>query len=385
MEIGFIHYVYTYLQSEAFQFEFPIFLWIHKLNSIAGYILHVRHRVSEFIYYWRRCRRHRCCWYFWLLFFCSSRNFSMQSHVYGPNDMGSISDTTGKRTLARTMHININAQKIIQYRRHYQHTQRSTRQLPHSVVHTYWNLWRLLLSLLYFFFFFSAWAFFLFCCCCCFVFVLQCCCLKNRTWASRPFSRLLQRLCVYVCLRVFSRRLSKKVFTLFPFEFLYCCYFTSPTVVRYLFRYEKCTNDTWICDSDFVFVHKRICALLLFIIFMYNVVFFFLPLLRAVFFPLDFISRFFIARECCLLVYAVEIFIHIWFESESESVTIERRAPTHAHCIIALRFHHNVYFVHLSAFTFNSMLLFFLCVVACFLFFPSYTRSALVIHAYTYV
>lgn len=33
---------------------------------------------------------------------------------------------------AQAHNININAQKIIQYRRHYQHTQRSTRQLSHS-------------------------------------------------------------------------------------------------------------------------------------------------------------------------------------------------------------------------------------------------------------
>lgn len=125
--------------------------------------------------------------------------------------------------------------------------------------HTYWNLWRLLLSLLFFFFVFTKF-FFHFALAPAVVVFLSYSWgerIKNsRVWASCSFSSTLSlsfslslwtssflfhsyaspcchsftppaQLFVYV----HSRRLFKKVFTLFPFaKFLYCCYFTSPTV-----------------------------------------------------------------------------------------------------------------------------------------------------------
>lgn len=153
--------------------------------------------------------------------FCSSHNFSMQSHVYGPNDMGRISDTAGKRARARTQHQH-------QCPENYTippslPTQRSTRQLTPSFIRTeicdvYYCHYYISFFILCFCFSFSvslSAIFFLFC------FIA----FEKLRVSPLPLSRLLQRL--YTC--AFATTI-KKVFTLFPFEFLYCCYFTSPTV-----------------------------------------------------------------------------------------------------------------------------------------------------------
>lgn len=281
--------------------------------------------------------------------FCSSHNFSMQSHVYGPNDMGRISDTAGKRTRARTQHQH-------QCPENYTippslPTQRSTRQLTPSFIRTeicdvYYCHYYISFFLCFCFSFsvsLSAF-FFLFC------FIA----FEKLRVSPLPLSRLLQRL--YTC--AFATTI-KKVFTLFPFEFLYCCYFTSPTVRICSDTKNVRMTHGYVIAISYLYINAyvRYCFLSF-----SCMVFFFL------FFP--FLFRFFIAREHCLLVYAVEILFT--FDS-SQNQSQQRRAPTHAHCIIALRFHHNVYFVHLSAFTFTFFLLY------------SGTRSALSIHAYTYV
>lgn len=163
--------------------------------------------------------------------------------------------------------------------------------------HTYWNLWRLLLSLLFFFFVFTNF-FFHFALAPAVVVFLSYSWgerIKNsRVWASCSFSSTLSlsfslslNLFVslslvrftllpfihtpraIVCVRAFATTIQKSVYTFSFRKIFILLLFYFPNCFGICSRYEKCTNDTWVCDSGrFEFVHKRICAvpLLLFLL-----------------------------------------------------------------------------------------------------------------------
>lgn len=142
--------------------------------------------------------------------FCSSHNFSMQSHVYGPNDMGRISDTAGKRTRERTQHQH-------QCPENYTippslPTQRSTRQLTPSFIRTE------ICDVYYCHYYIS---FFL---CFCFSFSVSLsaffflfCFIAFEKLRVSPLP--LSRVCSNACIRVHSRRLLKKCLHFFLSNF----------------------------------------------------------------------------------------------------------------------------------------------------------------------
>lgn len=182
----------------------------------------------------------------------------------------------------------------------------------HSVVHTYWNLWRLLLSLLYFFF--SVFLFLFLCLALCFFFlVLFHCFWKIAREPLTPLSRLLQRL--YTC--AFATTI-KKVFTLFPFEFLYCCYFTSPTVRICSDTKNVRMTHGYVIAISYLYINAYVRYCFLSFSCIKKIGFF------SSFFPI-FISFLYCERTLFASL-CRRNFIHIWFESKS--VTIEKSTHT---------------------------------------------------------
>lgn len=183
------------------------------------------------------------------------------------------------------------------------------------------------------------------------------------------------RLFVYVCIRddnsTEKNGKKKRVYTFSFRNFSYCCYFYFPNCFGVCSRYEKCTNDTWVCDIVWysyiiayvqcatAFYHFHLVRLLFFLVFRCHSRYCLLLLLLLMFILFigerggemdasvymsereresvkgrerirkkEIATERYPKRTRCLVVYSMNT---ITFDSESESVTIGRREHPHMH------------------------------------------------------